>query len=138
MIMEAGPAPLENAEAPSKDGINPVIGLLESRAAIVSIEVREAISSGLAKGLLLIAALLGVIGAWALAIAGAISGLSSATGWVWFHIAFAAAGVHILIAAAALLIAKSWKTETFPVTRAEFEKDREWLKRLRKPNNSPS
>jgi len=135
--MEAGPAPAENAEAPPQNGINAVLGLLESRAAIISIEAKQALGTSLAKIALLLVALLGVIGAWALAMVGAIGGIASATDWKWYHVAFAAAGAHLLLALFALLIAKSRKSDPFPVTRAEFEKDREWLTQLKKRNNSP-
>lgn len=136
--MEAGPAPAENAEAPPQNGINAALGLLESRAAIISIEAKDAFGSSLAKIALLLVALLGVIGAWALTMVGVIGGISSATAWEWYHVAFAAAGAHLLLALVALLIAKSRKSHPFPVTRAEFEKDREWLTQLKNRNNSPS
>jgi uncharacterized membrane protein YqjE len=136
--MEAGPAPAENAETPPQNGINAVLGLVESRAAIVSIEAKQALGAALARGALLFAALLGVTSAWALALVGAIGAIASATSWKWFHVAFAAAGIHLLLALAALLIAKSRKSESFSVTRAEFEKDREWLTQLKNRNNSPS
>lgn len=138
MIMEAGAAPAENAETPPKSGIHAAFGLMESRAAIVSIEAKQALGAALARGALLFAALLGVVGAWALALAGAIGAIASATGWEWFHVALAAAGLHLLFALTALLIAKSRKSEPFPVTRAEFEKDREWLTQLKNRNNSRS
>jgi uncharacterized membrane protein YqjE len=135
--MEVGPAPLENAETPPRNGINAVLGLLESRAAIISIETKEALGSSLLKIALLLVSLLGVIGAWALGMVGVIGGIASNTDWEWFHVAFAAAGAHLLLALTALLIAKASKYEPFPVTRAEFKKDREWLTQLKNRNNSP-
>lgn len=135
--MEAGPAPLDNVKAAPKNGIDAVFGLVESRAAIVSIEAKEALGSALTKIALLLIVLLGGVGAWALAIAGAVGVIANATDWEWYNVAFAAAGVHVLIALVALLIAKSSKSLIFPVTRAEFEKDREWLNKLTNRNNSP-
>lgn len=136
--MEAGPAPTESAETPPKNGVNAAIGLLESRIAIISIEAKEALGYSLVKIVLLLIALIGVIGAWALTMVGSIGGIASATGWAWYYIALLAALFHLLIALAALLIAKAKKTIPFPVTRAEFEKDREWLTQLKNQKNSPS
>lgn len=135
--MEADPAPSENVEAPPGNGANALLGLLESRAAILSLEAKDALGSSLLKIALLLVSLLGVIGAWALAVAGAVGGIASAMGWEWFHAAFAAAGFHLLVALIALLVAKARKSVIFPVTRAEFEKDREWLNQLKNRNNSP-
>lgn len=125
--MEAGPAPLKNAEIPPTNGVNAVFGLLESRATIISLEAKDALSSSVFKIALRLVALFGLIGAWALTMAGAVGGIASATDWEWFHAAFAAAGFHLCFALIALLVAKAKKSVIFPVTRAEFEKDRKWL-----------
>jgi len=112
-----------------------IIGLFETRAAIVSLEAKDALSSALAKLVPLLLCLFCVFAAWALTVAAIIGCLTGATDWKWHQITFAMAGVHILIAAVALLVAKAKKPAPFPVTRSEFEKDREWLIQLKNRNN---
>lgn len=112
-----------------------IIGLIETRAAIVSLETKDALSCALAKLIPLVVCLFCVFAAWVLTVAAIIGCLTAATCWKWHQITFAMAGLHILIAVVALLVAKAKKPAPFPVTRSEFEKDREWLIQLKNQNN---
>jgi uncharacterized membrane protein YqjE len=80
----------------------------------------------------MIAALAGVF-AWALIVAGGIGALAVATAWPWYWIALGVALLHALVAGLGVLLFKSAKTPTFPITRNEFQKDREWLQTLTTP-----
>ena len=44
--------------------------------------------------------------------------------------------LHLLIAIVLAKVAKSPMEATFPVTRAEFQKDREWIENFQNPNKS--
>ena len=110
-------------------------GLVASRAAIVSLEAKDAAASALGRLIPLLVGLVCIFGVWALAMAGAVGGIAAATEWEWYHVAFAAAGIHLLIALIAIMIAKAKRPAPFPVTRAEFEKDREWLNQLKNRND---
>jgi len=105
--------------------------LVLSRVEMIRIEAKAASAGAVGRITLLIVGLFGFLSAWVLALAASIGAIAAATSWEWYHVAFASAGAHFLIGAILLFILKSWKKETFPVTRAEFEKDREWLNRLK-------
>jgi uncharacterized membrane protein YqjE len=106
--------------------------LVSSRISIIQAESKDAAALGARKALFVAVAAFCALFTWILILAGAVGAISSATAWIWYHVAFAAAGLHLLIAVFALLAAKSKSAPSFPITRAEFEKDREWLNQLNK------
>ena len=105
------------------------IGLLQLESRAAARQAGESVAS-------VVAALLAVIFAWALALAGGIAALAAATSWPWYWLALAAALLHVLAAAICLRLARSPRAPTFPITRAEFHKDREWLATLKTPPKS--
>ncbi len=146
MFKNSGSAPsddpriTENRVAGGKDAdrgnwVEAIFGLIESRASIITLEAKDAFGTGVSKLIPLVVCLFCVFLAWALTVTAAIGCLAAATEWKWHQITFAMAGLHVLIAVAALLVAKKRKPAPFPVTRAEFEKDREWLIQLKKRND---
>ena len=79
---------------------------------------------------LLVALLLFTFG-YIFLIASAIVGLAHIARVSWLWTAFAAAGVHFVIALVFLLVARSRMTKPlFRATASELKKDREWLKNL--------
>ncbi len=106
--------------------------LVSSRIAIIQAESKDAAAIGAKKAALGITAALCALFTWILLLAGAVGAISSAGSWEWFHVAFAAAGIHFLIGFIAVMIAKAKGAPQFPITRAEFEKDRKWLDQLNK------
>lgn len=145
MIEETGSMPPNHSPIPDSpatpDGtrkgnwVEAIFGLVESRASIISIESKDALNSALAKFIPLAVCLFCVFAAWVLAVAAAIGCLAATTDWIWYQITFALAGLHLVIALLALLIAKKSKPAPFPVTRSEFKKDREWLIQLKNRND---
>ncbi len=145
MIEDSGSAPsddppiIENRAVGGRSAggnwVEAIFGLAESRAAIISLEAKDALNSGLAKVIPLAVCLFCVFTAWALTVAAAIGCLSACTAWKWYQVAFAMAGLHLVIVAVAWQIAKKRKPAPFPVTRSEFEKDREWLIQLKNRND---
>jgi uncharacterized membrane protein YqjE len=111
--------------------------LISSRIAIIRTESKDVVGGLISKIVLLGIAAFCLLLVWLLLITGAIGAIAAASTWEWFHVAFAAAGAHALIALIAFLIARS-RTPTirFPITRDEFKKDREWLNQLKKPSSS--
>lgn len=104
--------------------------LVASRFAIIQSEAKDAVSPVIGKIISLIIAALCVFLAWLLVIAGAVGAIAANSSWQWYQAAFAIAGGHLLVALIALLLSRSKSVEKFPITRAEFEKDREWLNQL--------
>jgi hypothetical protein len=74
---------------------------------------------------------------WALLLAGGIAAISSATGCPWHWPAIGAAALHFVLA---LLLLRGGSAHTatpaFPLTRAEFQKDREWIENFQKKPKS--
>jgi uncharacterized membrane protein YqjE len=128
------PPPDTSGGAPTNWG-EALAGLVASRVAIISMEAKDATASALGRLVPLVVGIVCLVGVWVLAMAGAVGAIAAATEWEWYHVAFAAAGIHLLIALIVLLAAKAERPAPFPVTRAEFEKDREWLNQLKNRNN---
>jgi len=144
MIENSGAAPSDEANRNRVAGgsgaarvswLEAILGLIESRAAIISLESKDALGMAITKLVLLLVCLFCSFATWALIVVATIGCLAGATAWKWHQITFAMAGLHILIALVAFLIAKRKKPAPFPVTRSEFEKDREWLIQLKNQND---
>lgn len=132
MTLEKEESPLR-PESPGlpKDWKEALGSLVSSRLEMISIEAKSASSAAAGKIALLSVGLFAFVSAWVLTLAAAIAAIAAGSSWEWFHVAFAFAGAHFLIGVILLLILKSGKKTSFPVTRAEFQKDREWLNRLK-------
>lgn len=105
--------------------------LVSSRLEMIRIEAKAASSDAARNVAFLAAGLFALLSAWVLVVSAAIAAIAANTSWEWFHVAFAFAGAHLIIGVILLLLLKSGKKVGFPVTRAEFQKDREWLNRLK-------
>lgn len=106
--------------------------LIASRFGIIRIESKDAIEIAVRKLILLSVALFCLFATWGLLTAGLIGVVSEHFKCPWYFSAFSVGGVYLLISLVVLvIIKKSKKTETFPITRAEFEKDRQWLNQLK-------
>jgi cobalamin biosynthesis protein CobD/CbiB len=114
-----------------------LITLLASRVSLMQIEARETARRGARRMAGVIAAVICLFFTWALLLAGGIALVSSMAGWPWHWLAIAAAGLHF---SAALLLLKRGSVQAtepaFPLTRAEFQKDREWIENLQKKPKS--
>lgn len=131
------PYPAENERFP-KGWKEALPCLIASRLEIIRIEAQD-VFRGMARSLILLGvAVFCMISAWLLLIGGVVGLLSEATGWTWYHAAFMVAGAHLIIAILIFLIINrsSKSAESFPITRVEFEKDREWLNQLKNQSSS--
>ncbi len=123
-LSEGSPSPSNWREA--------ILSLIASRVALIQLEFKDAAADGVRRFIRVIAVVGCVLFSWALLLAGGIAAISHATGWPWYWIAMAAAAAHLQ---AAVIFAQSAKTQgrpSFPVTRSEFQKDREWLENFQK------
>lgn len=112
--------------------------LAASRSAIFKLEGKKAASDAITKLVLAIVAILGLLFSWILLMSGLVGVLAVYTPMNWWQSSFTVAGGHILVAIILLLIAKASGSAPFPITRKEFEKDREWLNQLKKKSKSTS
>lgn len=139
------PKAADDAEAESPIGsalpsnwTQALAALSSSRAAILKIEGKKVASDLIVKVGLVIIAVLGLLFSWILLMIGLVGVLTVYTILNWWQASFAIAGGHVVIAIVLLLIAKAIGSEPFPVTRKEFEKDREWLNQLKQQSKSQS
>lgn len=116
-----------------------ILSLIVSRIAIIRIESKDAIASAVSKVIAVVIALFFLLLVWLLLLTGAIGAIAAKSGWYWYDVTFVAAGVHALVVLIALAFCRTKKTRVgFPITKAEFEKDLEWLNELKNERNSPS
>jgi uncharacterized membrane protein YqjE len=116
--------------------VDALCGLIAARIALIQIESKTAGREvGKKVAFLVVAALAAVFG-WALLLVGSISALAAATSWPWSWIALSAAVIHLIIVFICLRAATFPVSPAFPITRAEFQKDREWLDTLKTPRKS--
>jgi uncharacterized membrane protein YqjE len=107
------------------------VTLIESRVSLIQLEGRDCARHGARRFACLMAAAVCLLLAWLCLLTGGIAALASMTGWPWPWLAIAASAIHLLLA---LVLATTSKAGTtpFPLTRAEFQKDRQWIESLRK------
>jgi len=125
------------ARASAAGGWSESLGaLVGCRIALIQLESQVAARQAGQLIALIAAAALATIFAWALLLAGAIAAIAAVTGWPWYWLALVAAVLHALAAVIALRRARLAARPAFPITRAEFQKDREWLNTLKTPRKS--
>lgn len=113
-----------------------LLTLIASRISIFQIESKEAAKDAAGRLAFLIAMIICVFFTWALLLAGGIAALAAATSWPWFWIAMATGGIHLLAAIGLARAAKTPGKATFTATKAEFQKDREWIENFQKTRKS--
>ena len=111
--------------------------LFTTRAELIHLESLAAAKGVVSK--MIWGAALGVAAlfCWLLLLAGGIGLLAKTTGVAWPWLTFAAAGLHLLVALVAYAKLRRPAPPTFPHTKAEFQRDREWLKTLNPPKSKP-
>jgi hypothetical protein len=114
-----------------------LMSLIASRIALIQYEAWETARQRVLRVVSVIVAAFCLFFTWALLLAGGIAAISSASGWPWPWLAIGAAVLHLLLALI-LLNASSAKpaAPAFPLTRAEFQKDREWIENFQKKPKS--
>ena len=113
-----------------------LLALLASRLALIALEFKEAARAGARRLLLVLMAVVCACFMWMLLLAGVIAGIAHASGWPWYWIAIGVGILHLVAALGLARAAKSPAAPAFPVTRAEFKKDREWIENLKKTRKS--
>jgi H+/Cl- antiporter ClcA len=112
------------------------MALIAARVALIELESKDLAKAGVRCATLIAAACGCFVFSWALLLAGAVSLVSEMTGWPWNRVALAAAALHLLAGIILVRRAKPAGESSFPVTRAEFQKDREWIENYQKTRKS--
>ncbi len=110
--------------------------LIQSRVALIQHESKDAAKNVARRGLSLVGVIICAFYTWGLFLAAGIAFISTEFGWQWYDVAFCAAGLHLVAALIFVFLAVSRGNASFPVTRAEFQKDREWIDNLHNPRKS--
>jgi len=113
-----------------------LLTLIASRTRLLQLESKQAAKDGARRVALLVGVVFCAFFTWALLLAGLIAAVSKAAAWPWYWIAIGTAAVHLAAALLFARAAKSQRAPAFPVTRAEFQKDREWIENFQKPRKS--
>jgi MFS family permease len=141
---DTAPAPALEIPGLDKDSQTPspanwreaLLALLTSRVALLGLESKEAAKNAARRASLLFALVFCLWFMWALLLAGGIAALAQTSGWPWYWIAIAAGVIHIGAATLLARAAKAPQPPAFPVTRAEFQKDHEWIETFQKNRKS--
>ncbi len=112
------------------------MALIAARFALIELESKDAAKQGVKRAALIAAACICGIFAWALLVAGCVSLIAETNDWPWYAVAIGAAVIHLLAGIILVSMAKSPASAAFPFTKAEFQKDREWIENLHKTPKS--
>lgn len=107
-----------------------ILALLVSRIGLCQLEAKSAVETAQRKILKLIFAAVVAFFGWILLLSGAVTAIATAGGWPWFWIALAFAAIHLLLALVLVISASAPSPPRFQATRAELQKDFEWIKNL--------
>lgn len=113
-----------------------LLTLVASRVTLIQLESKDAARDAGRRAARIVAVLFCAFFAWALLLTGGIAALAKATGLPWYGVALAFAALHLLAAAIFAKAARTPAAPAFPVTRAEFQKDREWIENFQKTPKS--
>ncbi len=106
------------------------VEFVSARLELLSLEARDAGQAAARKGVLAALAAGCAIMAWMALVAGII-GWIAAAGAPWHFAALGAAVFHLLVAGIAAALLRRPSAASFPLTKSELIKDREWLLNLK-------
>jgi len=106
------------------------LALVTARISIIRMESKDAAENLIRRLLLWAAVGICAFFTWALILSGGIALIAENSVYPWYHIALVFAAAHLLIALILAIVAKKSGPPAFPVTRSEFQKDREWILKL--------
>jgi uncharacterized membrane protein YqjE len=113
--------------------ISALFAYVETRAALLAVESKAMLLQLVAVVAFALAALIAVVFGYIFILASLIVGIAHRTGVSWTWVALGVGLLHIGLAVACVLLAKSKLTgRLYPETRAELKRDQQWLKSLAK------
>jgi|688.fasta_scaffold140973_3 uncharacterized membrane protein YqjE len=138
------PAPPEEAAQPESQPQDPLpanwrealMSLVATRLTLIELEAKDAAKQTARRGSSLAAAVGCIVFAWALLLAGGVSIIAKSADLPWDQVAIGAAVLHLLGGIILARLARPSAATAFPITRAEFQKDREWIENFQKTKKS--
>lgn len=129
------PSPAAAQNAAADDWQSAIADFAASRIELIRLESKDATRNAaqkLREAVLLIGA--GMLG-WICLLAGLIGAIHHYTPWPWWYGALLLGVIHALFAVRYAILLKRAGAPAFPLTRAEFQKDRLWMQSLKKPKS---
>ncbi len=122
-------------DGPPPSWVDSFVDLVISRIELIGAEARAAVAAGAGRIIRIVVAVLFVAITWLLLMAG-IAGLGQAlAGIPWYWGCLILAMLHTVTAIILVNQARKPGPPAFQHTRAEFQKDREWIKNLQHPKS---
>lgn len=132
---ETDPDKIENAGVGVKIP-SAIISLISSRIAIISAEGGTAAEVYLRKLTCALVAFGCVSVSWLILMAAVIGIAPQHTGLTWYQAALVVAGLHLVVAVIAILMAMKRTAPLFTVTLSEFKKDKSWINSVKNTQTS--
>ncbi len=102
---------------------------VSARMELLALEAREAANRAARKAAFAVFAVGCGMLSWLCFVAGVIGWIAAAGGGLpWHFVALGAAAFHLLLAGIAVALLRRPAASSFPLSRAELSKDREWLR----------
>ena len=122
--------PDTDTHAASSSWRESAVEFVSARMELLSLEARDAGVAAARKGALAVLIAGCAMIAWMALVAGII-GWIAAAGAAWHFVAIGAAIFHLLVAGIAAALLRRPSAASFPLTKSELIKDREWLLNLK-------
>ncbi len=113
-----------------------LLSLVAARVALIELEAKNAARLGVTRIACWVALVICLFFMWALLLVAAIAAITAASDCRWWLVTLAGSALHLV---AAILLARSVRAAAppmFPVTRAEFHRDRQWIENLQQSPKS--
>ncbi len=131
----AGPES-ESSGSPRANWRGALMDLIAARLALIQLESQDAAQAAARRAVFIGAACGCAFFTWGLLLVSGVSIISRTTDWQWDWVAAGLAALHLLAGVVLAQSAKSSGKPAFPVTRAEFQRDREWIENFNKDKKS--
>jgi uncharacterized membrane protein YgcG len=126
--------PTSSASLP-EDWQSAIADFAATRIALIQIEARDAAQTAARKTAHAVTLAIVSLSAWLCLLAAAIGAFHHFAKRPWWEGALLLAILHLIIALRLAALLKRPAPPAFPITRAEFEKDRLWMQNLKKSRN---
>ncbi len=113
-----------------------LVTLITARIAIISAESGEAFSLATRKAILGLTGAIFLLLCWVLVLAALMGAVPAVSSLQWYHVAFIAAGFHLVLVVIAVLGLRKKTAPTYTITKSEFNKDRQWLTTVKNESTS--
>lgn len=130
--MSEEPSKTTDSDNAVDDWLSAVTEFTATRLELIQLEARIFGQATARKTALALVLAVASLVAWLCLLAGLVGVLHHFTCWPWWSFALGFGLVHVLIAWRLAAVLKRPNPPAFPITRAEFQKDRLWMQRLKK------